>query len=217
MGQQNQKVLVPWAAGLLIFGFIVAVHPTALACDEAPDTCFEQDPDNETGGGAVGCSVHLVNRHLEAWVECDIGFMSTNYVASEDAPELSPEVFLELTVVIQRMGPTGTDEPWGFRLQEGVPGVIIDGSAYQTGILPSAETSTTFTFKLSADLSANVGEAVIGVAFWDSEHNVKYDRLAFAIEDTGPVIPLAWVAWLGLILAILALILAVYSMRRRAP
>lgn len=199
-----------------MLGVFVSIQPVAAACDEAPGTCFAEDPDGETGGEA-GCEAHMVNRHLEAWVSCRVQFMAAPFVAAEDAPELSPEAYLEVQVVIQRMGPTGTDESWGFRVEEDVPGVVIGGSAYHSGTLASGATSVSFSFNLSADLSAGVDEAVIGIAFWDSEHQVKYDRLAFTVDDGGFVLPLAWVAWLALILAIIALIVAIVAMRRRAP
>ena len=194
-----------------------AIAPAASACDEAAGTCFETDTEDDSGGEA-GCEAHLVNRHLEAWVTCRINLAAAgDFVVAEDAPELSPEVSLRVDVIIQRMGSSGSDEPWGFRVEEGVPGVIIDGSAYQSGTLAAGETSTSFSFNLSADLSAGVDEAVVGIAFWDSDHNVQYERLGFTIDDGGFVFSTTWVAYIALILAIIALILAIIAMRRRVP
>lgn len=195
------------------------MQPSAVACDEAPDTCFAGDPSDESGGEA-GCEAHLVNHHLDLWMECRVGFspMSMHYVAGDQAPELSPNAFVEVSVVITRMGPTGTDEPWGLRIQEGVPGVIIDGAAYYSGTLASGETSVSFSFNLSADPSVEIDEAVVGVAFWDSEHKPKYGYLAFTVEDE-ILVPIEWVAWgaffMALLALIIALILAMAAMRRR--
>lgn len=199
---------------LFSLAFVGMLGETAAACDETGVTCFDNTPEYEQ---VSECDRHLVAQHVQAWVDCEVGWDAASVFDQSSLPEISPGGYVRVTVTIQRNGPSTDAQSWGFRVQEGIAGIGLDGDALTQGSLDIGTNTVVFSFNLTVDASTSIEGAVVGVAFWGAEHQVDQQYMGIDVIQARAVSSdwTFWMAFFALLVATIALVVAILAWRAR--
>ena len=198
----------------------VLVFPvSATACDTGSVTCFDGDPPM----WQHKCEAHLKTADAEAFVNCYVELNEPQEMVSpvwpydldESAPAISPTGRVVVNVTITRNAGVTGDVPWNLLVEEDAAGVTVSGDIETSGTIMANESTAYAQFVIAADPSSGVENALVGVAFWGTEHKVQYGYLGVQIDrSTPPVVTekmLVWIAGAALLIALVALLVAILA------